>query len=403
MFREKKTKIYFYFRGTLKSHIHFFQSWKKICLESGVDIQLITVLKPKIYREQIDLVKKYRSESFKIYCFPIPRLFELIFFGFNAIYYDKVVVHLKKRNPNSFIILKKLFSNIKYLIEFEGDAKSEAEYLKEHIYKIGFYDEDIKGLEINSRKEKEELEKADGVLFVSNAHRDLIMNRYGDIEVFNKSAIQPMSFKKGELYFDSTLRSRYRANLNQEDKFVIIYTGNVYYSWQNIGKTIDLFKKIKKYKENAYLQLLIREQDHEIAREFLENKEVGYEFYSLKSVPHNEIIGYLNAADLGVLLRKVHTMNSIVTSGKMVEYLACGLPTLTTMATSISDKLKEIDLVYSLKDYNTYHIEFEEVRTYINALSSVELNERKMLSEWANEEFSMEGYLNGYKDLVEAV
>ena len=52
--------------------------------------------------------------------------------------------------------------------------------------------------------------------------------------------------------------------------------------------------------------------------------------YYLNEVPNNEMINYLSAADLGISLRDFHPMNSIVTSGKIIDYLACGLPVITT-------------------------------------------------------------------------
>jgi glycosyltransferase involved in cell wall biosynthesis len=41
---------------------------------------------------------------------------------------------------------------------------------------------------------------------------------------------------------------------------------------------------------------------------------------------------YLSAADIALFLRHNHTMNQVVTSGKLGEYLAAGLPVVTTGA-----------------------------------------------------------------------
>ena len=48
----------------------------------------------------------------------------------------------------------------------------------------------------------------------------------------------------------------------------------------------------------------------------------------LSYTSYSELQYFLNAADIGVLLRHNHIMNNIVTSGKIRDYMACGLPIL---------------------------------------------------------------------------
>lgn len=80
---------------------------------------------------------------------------------------------------------------------------------------------------------------------------------------------------------------------------------------------------------NTVLLALVHTNDHAIAREFADKYAVGDSVHLLFS-PANEMSRYLSAADIGMFLRAEHLMNRIVTSAKLGEYLACGLPILTT-------------------------------------------------------------------------
>ncbi len=48
------------------------------------------------------------------------------------------------------------------------------------------------------------------------------------------------------------------------------------------------------------------------------------------SLPHDEVRGYINSCDVGLLLRRDHIVNKVSSPTKFAEFLACGLPVLTT-------------------------------------------------------------------------
>ena len=109
--------------------------------------------------------------------------------------------------------------------------------------------------------------------------------------------------------------------------------------------------------------------------------------YLLKEVENKEINKYLSAADLGILLRDFHEMNSIVTSGKLVDYLSCGLPVITTsILYKIPDLIKEQSFGLVLENLDVNKVDMEDVKQVID----FDTSKRKSISKWANNNLSME-------------
>ncbi len=398
-----KRKIFYYFRGSLDSHLHFLESWSTVAKESGLEITLITVLDIRTYLKELRNIKRLRSKFFKIYFFPSAYWFSIFYFGLSAIRYQSIVIHLKKRSTKPFFKLKRLLGKrIKYLIEFEGDAKSEAEFLKLHEYKPKFYDDIISSQLSTYKNEKKEIDNANGVLVVTKAHKKLLLDRYQEDRLLKaKVAIQPMSFSQNEMIYSESIRERIRKANGFNEKFIVVYTGNVVYSWQNLSKTIKLFKFIKSKKSNSLLLLLIRKQDHTIANEFITANNLPEADYILKSIPHEEMMGHLNASDLGISLRDHHIMNSIVNSGKLMEYLACGLPVITTSALAIAKDIKSNKLGLALEQIQNFEDNFEEIDNFISKIENY--SDRKRISQWANKSLSMQNYISEYIDLISAI
>ena len=143
--------------------------------------------------------------------------------------------------------------------------------------------------------------------------------------------------------------------------------------------------------------LLIGKKDHEIAISFLNKHKINSSDYILTEVPNNELVKYLSAADFGVLLRDFHTMNSIVTSGKLIDYLGCGLPVITTnILYKIPQVIKEQNFGVVLDDLDVNKIDLEGVRRVIGFDNS----KRKSISKWANNNLSIDGEISGYLNMI---
>ena len=90
-------------------------------------------------------------------------------------------------------------------------------------------------------------------------------------------------------------------------------------------------------------------------------------------------------------------MNSIVTSGKLIDYLGCGLPVITTnILYKIPQVIKEQNFGVVLDDLDVNKIDLEGVRRVIGFDSS----KRKSISKWANNNLCIDGEISGYLNML---
>ena len=389
-------KYIYYFRGTLDSHVHLYQAWVVALRNNGVPFELVTILGIRTYIKQYKLVKKYKSRCFRIYPSLNIKAFEWSFFILVCLSNKKVVVHLKKRQTRFFDQLKRVFSDkIRYIVEGEGDALSERDFLMKHPFKKDFYNGNLEDLKIQAKYQKNVLINSDHNTVGTLAFKTLLIQRYPEAHLTNKISVVPMTFNKGTLYYSECKRHDLRSKLSIESKFVITYIGNAFYSWQNVYRTIEIFQLLKDgIINNAYLVLLIRKSDHYIVMEFIEKLGLSSSDYLLTHVPHEEIIAYLSASDLGVALRHDHIMNMIAYSGKLLDYLGCGLPVLTTTYNG-----EEIPKFVCKKEYGVVLNDMDDDSELLNKITKFLNHDKKRrieISGWANEELSTEAFIGEY-------
>ncbi|MBA7517777.1 hypothetical protein ES705_09831 [subsurface metagenome] len=397
-----KIKYYYFFRGSLKTHLHLYEGWVKIANEYGIPLELITFIKLKRWFEQKELISDFKKKDhLKIYFGGfvfIETIFIFIFFMWQILKNQKTIVLLKKRSYKHFISLKKIFKEkIKIIIELEGDNEAEIEYLKKHPYKLGFYDSYIK----KSIRANKNLEKAllyfDKIIVLSPYHKQLLENKY-EIDGLNKKIeVFSTGVDVENFYFSEDLREKTRKELNLGSKYTLIYAGNAFYSWQNVFRTIEIFKLIKdNVNNNALMILLIRAEDHYIVNEFLELLNLSDADYILSSVPSDMINKYFNAADLGIILRHNHLMNEVSSPGKIHEYIASGLPVLMTKGISnFDEKLKGNNFISIIDDMD----DNEEVIEKIKEIMNISVHDRQKIHDWAYHNISTKSFGDKYSEM----
>lgn len=393
-------KYLYFFRGDLTSHVDIYKNWVDLAKEE-LDMTMLTILNTKTYKEQKSLVEKYREKGIIIKVVPkyVQFIYTILYFLYLTVTHKRVVVQLRKQSPRPFALIKTFFpKKLKYIIEIEGDFVSEIKYLsmEENKYKDGFYNEIVKGMKKSSLILEEQFFKADGVFVVTKELKELFIKRYSKNDLSNKIYVMPTGFDNTKFYPDDVLRSVYRKKYNLEDKFVMIFTGNVYYSWQNIKRSLEVFKLLKdKVHSNLYFVLLIRKQDHGIAKGFIKDLDISNEDYLLISVSHEDVNGFLNASDLGVLLRENHTLNKVASPGKLGEYLSSGLNVLTTEHIGLYSKEMLEDKVGVLVDdiYDDEEV-LEKLQSFLFEKSKEEQ------TKWASDNFSVQAYKQVYIDAL---
>ncbi len=127
--------------------------------------------------------------------------------------------------------------------------------------------------------------------------------------------------------YKEAMRERYRKKLVLKDETLFIYSGS-FNKWQNIRYAVEIFAKyLKAGGASAKLLILSPSPGDEIL-------DYGYSIglteneINILKVPHEEVPGYLNAADIGFLIRDDSVVNRVASPTKLGEYLACGLPVI---------------------------------------------------------------------------
>ncbi len=130
-------------------------------------------------------------------------------------------------------------------------------------------------------------------------------------------------------FYDESIREQYREKLKLSRKdILLVYSGGLH-KWQRVEDVLTLFGSFAE--ENSSAKLLILTIDKEKAINLIKTKYLFLENrITVKSVPHDEVCCYLNAADAAFLLRDNVVLNAVAFPTKLAEYLACGLPVIST-------------------------------------------------------------------------
>lgn len=211
---------------------------------------------------------------------------------------------------------------VKVLYDVRGD------YVAEHAFHRAGRG-DASGVRVRAgqwrigRAEARACAAASRILCVSNALRTTLEARYPGAGV--KAEVVPSGHDPRRFFLDPELRARTRKSLGLEDAFVIVYAGSMvpYQLPKSLARLGQIATEL-----DPRAHLLILTQDPEAARGFLDKAKVPEGRRTCLRVPHAEVPGYLNASDLGLLLRRRDPVNHAASPTKVAEYLACGVPVL---------------------------------------------------------------------------
>jgi hypothetical protein len=401
------------FRGTLKTHVHFYKCWVDMARSQGFDMHMLTAMTPQCHREESDLVHDYVNEYCHVLVGDTPQKAIRDHIRAACVAADGVVVHLKNVDIDVLVPVREAFPHrLRLLVEMEGDGVSELDFHLRHRWKWGYFSarrwmQDLlmtcarlifSVLGLLKRSQRDLLAKADQAFVVTDDFREVLHARFPKLELREKVSVLPISFNQGTLTFSEAMRSEYRKSLGLEGRFVMIYIGSVLDSWQNAYRTLQIFQLCKqRLAQNAFMLLAVRKADHDIVQRFIEKLEIAAEDYRLTWVTHDEIPPFLSASDIGVALRHPHPMNTICTPGKVIDYLGCGLPVLITEAVNaIPELVKHRQWGAALKDMDDDNEVLEKLRPFVEA----NLNRRHEASAWVNQHYATEHSGREYGDAL---
>ncbi|MGE0713786.1 MAG: glycosyltransferase [Planctomycetota bacterium] len=211
---------------------------------------------------------------------------------------------------------------IKLLYDVRGD------YVAEHAFaRVGRGD--ARGLRVRpgqwriGRAEARACRAAGRILCVSRPLRDVLDQRYPGAGV--KSLVIPGGHDPEVFRRDEALREATRARLRLSGRFVVGYAGSMV-PYQLPEAVATAGRIACALRADAHLLVLTHEPER--ARDVLEAQGVAPERATVRRVPHAEVPAFLNACDLGLLLRRDDPVNRAASPTKAAEYLACGVPLL---------------------------------------------------------------------------
>jgi len=222
-------------------------------------------------------------------------------------------------------------------------------------------------------------QRADYIICQSEEMKRHIVTKYSakeDQVYVYKCGVNTQLFK-----YDMNIKRVMRKDLGiPTDSLVFVYAGGLM-KWQKIEESLHVFSKIHKVENNSRFLILTRELDtlktllYELKLEYLSDKIIAL------SSPFDKVSDYLNAADVAFLLRDDDIMNRVASPTKLAEYMACGLPV-------ISSKVALCWVDKKLVDDNTI-ICFEEGMTLQDLIDRVKLSDGMKIRSHAENKFSL--------------
>lgn len=208
------------------------------------------------------------------------------------------------RDPFDFLIIRFFLSRIsdaKLIYDFRGISSEELALKKRSLWKIN----------IMKKIESYIYKRADSICTVSNQLRNYLNERFGErhINVF------PCLYSGSAVENDS------------RNEFSFCYVGGLS-AWQSFDKVVNAFEVIYRMDERSSLTVCTNEVD--LATSMLSSSSIPNHAYTVKSLPHEEVIKELSKHKYGFLLRDDNIVNKTSSPIKYFEYLSAGvIPILT--------------------------------------------------------------------------
>jgi glycosyltransferase involved in cell wall biosynthesis len=159
---------------------------------------------------------------------------------------------------------------------------------------------------------------ADALFCVSKAMADHVVAAYGVDRA--KIRVTPCCVRLGDT---SGRRSAIRRRLGMEGRFVVAFCGSSHL-WQLPRESGAMFLAIKALDPSAHYLVLTPGAAR--MRDLLARLGIPPGDLTVLSAAHDDVPGYLEAADLGLLLRERSLVNQVASPVKFAEYMASGVP-----------------------------------------------------------------------------
>ena len=286
--------------------------------------------------------------------------------------------------------------NIKFIYEHRGVGAEE--YINQLGYKniTDISDKNI----INTYYQKLQLytknfNVADAIINVSKKMQDYVKAKFPSINL-DKQYVIAGAADQTKFFLSLNSRNQIRNLLKiRNDEILIIYTGSLSQPWHMKD---FLFKSIEEIMvSNPKIKFLCITPHQSIALKTSKQYNLPSTRLLITTVPNKEINQYLNAADVGIIIRENLSTNSYASPTKIAEYLLAGLPTI--LSPNIGDYSEFIEKnKIGIICNNT----IDEIHNSIDKALKIDRNRIANLSkEFYSKQSFVSKYLNIFKELGE--
>lgn len=333
------SSVYYIVQPYFFAHSHLHLRKIDALRNAGIPAWGVAFVTNEMFRKNQERYREFAASGYmKIVRIPSDRdlrFYMLFFLLYHLLFNSNIVVHVLRCDPTAVIWLKRIPSltrRIRLILEYEGDSPSEMLYRATYD-RNPFPLEDpppdlIMAYQALLSKQLGHVRQADGLVLMSNEHRMLWERRLGKAV---NVCILPTLFGLTNARFQQDTRPLIRRTLGLSEKKVFVYVGNVICKWQRFEAMCEFVKRLHETLEDVWLLALVRLDDVDLAKRIAAERGIA-SYITVISVLPDEVASYLSAADVALFLRHRHTMNLVVTSAKLGEYLAAGLPIITTGA-----------------------------------------------------------------------
>jgi glycosyltransferase involved in cell wall biosynthesis len=137
--------------------------------------------------------------------------------------------------------------------------------------------------------------------------------------------------------FSQEDRSRRRAELALQDRFVVIYGGSID-GWYLTESMADFFVTMRKQRSDAHF-LWLTPSRHERVHDLMSTRGLGESDYTVLALNSRDMPSYLSAGDAGLAFIKPCFSKLASSPTKYAEYLGCELPLIINAGIGDSDVL----------------------------------------------------------------
>lgn len=374
-------------------------NWIKLVNENGIPTDCISVTTHKSSKETIKKIENSIQGRFieihnynKLIIIDIFLIINLLkFYLGNVFMYKKII--FQTRMPSAGIAYAALswLPKAKFIFEARAAANEEIIYTSEG-EKISFKSK-IKNY-FSEAHEKMLITKTDNVFCVSNALKEYYLKKYNLSE--EKFSVFPGAADSELFFYNESLRNNIRKELDLDsNNILIVYSGRLEMKWEIPDKIISFFKDI--LTKDIRFKLLLVTPDVDFANKLIKEQELDDVIF-VKNVELKDVNKYLNASDLGLLLREDIPMNNVASPTKFAEYLMAGLPVI--ISHGIYDFANDI---LNTK-YGAVVSSLDEISPieYDNVLISLTIN-RSEIASWGLKQLSKESYIKKYVSVLKEI